>query len=368
MAFLGNAAVTIFCDAEVTGLSDAIFNGRCFRHNASGEGEAIDRRGRGRRTSAVGKLAIVPRILTHVEDDGMAALSRVAARVTPPDFTKARNLEGKDLLAIGVVQAVEEVVDVKRIRHLAHDAVERQEPIHAAPIEDAVIFDDRVGTKDRAFGGDCVKLKDGIATHKGRADQAVCGPEQARRRVTGTATKGLALDYLLACGIDCAATRARQVCYRSGHAPADIARRSEKEEVRAKHDDTAVSHTVRGQCDLHEGCRSGQLAVEKRARGTVDDRAEVGGDLRNQLGGLTRAEGVHDVELPHIVCISREAGRGGAVADDGRVIVVVNVEALDFACRAAVDVGQVVLGVADHGPTDLREILVDRAKAADLAG
>ena len=118
------------------------------RLNARQERLAEHGREEARAASAVWQLGVVPRILAHVVDDGVVRLDAVAEREAPPYLAEARNLICEHLLALRVVQVVEEEVEVQVVLDFAHDAVERQEAVSTDPVEDAVILDDAVGRQD----------------------------------------------------------------------------------------------------------------------------------------------------------------------------------------------------------------------------
>ena len=72
----------------------------------------------------------------------MRAFRRGPPRIAPPDLAKARHFVDKNLLALIIIEVIEEPVLVELVGDFAHDAIEHQEAIDAAPVEDAVIFDD----------------------------------------------------------------------------------------------------------------------------------------------------------------------------------------------------------------------------------
>ena len=154
-----------------------------------------------RAAPVIRQLGVVPRILADVVDDGVVRLGAVAEREAPPYLTKAWNLIRKHLLALRVVQIVEEEVEVHVVLNLAHDAVEHQEAVGADPVEDAVILDDAVGRQDRRLCADCVELEYWRAADVGAANEAVGRPEQARGAVARSAAQWHGPDDLLACDV-----------------------------------------------------------------------------------------------------------------------------------------------------------------------
>ena len=72
----------------------------------------------------------------------MVRLKAVAEGEAPPDLAKARHLHREHLLALRVIQIIEEEVRVQVVLDLTHDAVEHQETVSADPIKDAVVLND----------------------------------------------------------------------------------------------------------------------------------------------------------------------------------------------------------------------------------
>ena len=181
LAVLRDAHIVVLRDADIVRLGHADVLRPDRRHNARHDRFGEHSRRHRRAAAAVGQLAVVPRVLADIVDDGVRRLDRVTARVAPPDLAVARHLHRKHLLALRLVQSVEEVVQVEVVLDLAHDAVEHQEAIGAHPVEDAVILNDRVRAEDGALRADRVELEHGAAADERRAHQRVGRPEQARR-------------------------------------------------------------------------------------------------------------------------------------------------------------------------------------------
>ena len=318
----------------------------------------------GRRGARRGQLGVVPdAALAQVQHDGVGALGGVAVGEAPPDLAPAGVLEAENLLALGVVEFVEEPVEVEVVRNLAHDTVVGEEPVGPDPVVDAVVLDHGLARQDRRAVGDRVELEDRGAADIGGAHEGVDRPEQARHGAVAAARQHALHDLLVG---DVGVARAcpdpvvRIVLRRPRH----VAVVAVDEHVGV--DDQNPARGL-GRGGGGQGRVGGQVAVVERHIGRRGHRREVRRPVR-QNGRVEPGDRVEEkVERPQVVVGRGEPGgrpvkrrRGIAVGVEGHLLQVI----------VAADV-QVVRGAArvqPHASRDAEDAGRHRAEAAHLAG